>query len=629
MSNKPISSFFSTQRAGYMPKLQPRQLGDGTKVEFDAPAFPKLLPPEAYEVVIDGWQQAAGDSYITDTVNKIKFKSPVPVGATVDIQLRNIQEVLPYGDATNQTVIPAGGVEADRIPLPQVAAPVATGSTTARSLADRFADVVNVKDFGAVGDGVTDDTVAIQAALAAAKPQRSLVVFPTGTYLISAPLVFDTHIDGNMSTIKASAGFTGSEVVNVLATSLYVSNMHVRPTNNKAAGSIGIRFNGYNGKFHNVTASQFDYGFAINTFSLTFITCSSTACNTNVTAWAPATHKEINAINFFGGEYWGSVDYAFNLGDNRFTSPVNATSNHGWNWKILGVTCDQGVMRLDRVGGIEISCYFEAGVSSHQDAYIRVVNTGNTMAGLHIHDTNCNNGGGTMEYFIRCDAPLKGLKLSNIQYTRIPKCFLYTTGQDIYPVEASALFPTASHTDAPQFHLGCRSGQAYALGAHTIIGSISNGVSGVRGARLQTGHMYYSNGKNRKYSGSGFVNTGIFGEQISGSVVGTNTFQVTNVSDLVNWEAGMCIRLGPTGIGTLTYILDINYETGIVGVNNWSLSTQTEISAREDKAIWELWSWQSPTATDIYENGSVCWNTFTVDATTTGWILKPAGWTAF
>jgi hypothetical protein len=42
--------------------------------------------------------------------------------------------------------------------------------------------VVNVKDFGAVGDGVHDDTAAVQKAL----DQRGLIVFPSGTYLCGA-----------------------------------------------------------------------------------------------------------------------------------------------------------------------------------------------------------------------------------------------------------------------------------------------------------------------------------------------------------------------------------------------------------------------------------------------------------
>jgi hypothetical protein len=59
---------------------------------------------------------------------------------------------------------------------------LATGTTTARNLATRFADVVNVKDFGAVGDGVTDDTAAIQLAL---NTTADGIYFPNGTYRIA------------------------------------------------------------------------------------------------------------------------------------------------------------------------------------------------------------------------------------------------------------------------------------------------------------------------------------------------------------------------------------------------------------------------------------------------------------
>ena len=57
----------------------------------------------------------------------------------------------------------------------------ATGSTAARSLTNRFADVVNVKDFGVVGDGVTDDTVALNIAFAAANG-KTLLLGPNETY---------------------------------------------------------------------------------------------------------------------------------------------------------------------------------------------------------------------------------------------------------------------------------------------------------------------------------------------------------------------------------------------------------------------------------------------------------------
>ena len=57
-------------------------------------------------------------------------------------------------------------------------------AAVARTLANRFADVVNVKDFGAVGNGIVDDTAAFQAAANVAGTGNPIFV-PSGNYLKS------------------------------------------------------------------------------------------------------------------------------------------------------------------------------------------------------------------------------------------------------------------------------------------------------------------------------------------------------------------------------------------------------------------------------------------------------------
>lgn len=78
------------------------------------------------------------------------------------------------GDAVNRI-----GTTADKVRFTQAG----TGSQE-RSLDSRLKDSVSVKDFGAIGNGVANDTAAIQAAVNAA----TNVFIPVGTYMVSSTI---------------------------------------------------------------------------------------------------------------------------------------------------------------------------------------------------------------------------------------------------------------------------------------------------------------------------------------------------------------------------------------------------------------------------------------------------------
>lgn len=65
--------------------------------------------------------------------------------------------------------------------------PVGAGAVN-RTLQSKLADSLSAKDFGAKGDGVTDDTAAINAALASLVAPGASVYLSPGTYLTSAPV---------------------------------------------------------------------------------------------------------------------------------------------------------------------------------------------------------------------------------------------------------------------------------------------------------------------------------------------------------------------------------------------------------------------------------------------------------
>jgi hypothetical protein len=96
----------------------------------------------------------------------------------------------------------------------------------ARAVQEALRDIhYNVKGYGAVGDGTTDDTDAIQAAFDAASAGQ-IVYFPLGTYLVSDSLTLTKslrimgarHFTAG-SRIKCAAGFPADYVLSFEGTS--------------------------------------------------------------------------------------------------------------------------------------------------------------------------------------------------------------------------------------------------------------------------------------------------------------------------------------------------------------------------------------------------------------------------
>jgi len=67
----------------------------------------------------------------------------------------------------------------------------------------------NVKTYGAVGNGVNDDTVAIQAAINAAAPAKGTVYFPEGTYKVTSTL----SLSSSFMTIRGEGGWTQQSTI--------------------------------------------------------------------------------------------------------------------------------------------------------------------------------------------------------------------------------------------------------------------------------------------------------------------------------------------------------------------------------------------------------------------------------
>ena len=106
---------------------------------------------------------------------------------------------------------------------------------------------LNVRDYGAVGDGITDDTAALQRTINAAASNGSSVYVPAGTYIVSAQIVLASNVpisgDEGQSVIKLKDGsvdkrlLVGHRVRNITLRNLVLDANRANTTSlNSSAG---------------------------------------------------------------------------------------------------------------------------------------------------------------------------------------------------------------------------------------------------------------------------------------------------------------------------------------------------------------------------------------------------------
>jgi len=108
----------------------------------------------------------------------------------------------------------------------------ATGSTTGRSLEDRFGDVVNLLDYGTV-DTPANTSTTFSAAVSAASSNNGAILIPDGTYTINQPIRTTKAIKllGKSVTIIADSTFTGINFTDGSGTTNLKAILIFNPTN--------------------------------------------------------------------------------------------------------------------------------------------------------------------------------------------------------------------------------------------------------------------------------------------------------------------------------------------------------------------------------------------------------------
>jgi len=198
--------------------------------------FPAKSLEYTFDKLAIGTQEADGKA------NR-SLKLPISDTATSEIPNKadRASKLLGF-DASGNPIAYAQGTstEADAVNYSQGS----TGSSS-RTVESKLQETTSVKDFGAVGDGTTDDTSAIQAAINAVEAAGGGIVYlPNGSYKTTSELVIDTPgtklvgDGGHLNQTKILATATTGAAIRIKDRSCGVESLSIDSDTTRYAATV-------------------------------------------------------------------------------------------------------------------------------------------------------------------------------------------------------------------------------------------------------------------------------------------------------------------------------------------------------------------------------------------------------